>query len=351
MRRGVRAGRVVGFMAVIGLAAAVPAAAETKCGSVGGDSQDLAAGWQKIEATCGCAASQNVRWKQDFKSFALCARAVALQAVLDGDIRSKCRATLVSAAKGSTCSRPPEWATCCFTNRKDKTSCRLKKSEAQCAPSANKFAELGSTETCLDACDNVSGPSCWEDTECDDANACTIDWCERADGCHHVAIQGCVPGGGGSGGTSCTGNGSSTQGLSAGEQNLLQLVNNYRSSRGRSAVKNCSSLNRGAQDHANDMRNRGYFAHLGANGSEFWERACASGYTAGCGPQTWMGEIIAASDSTASGIMNQWLNSPGHEFIMENSSYSVAGIGHACGGSLGHYWVMDFAGANESSCN
>ncbi len=63
-----------------------------------------------------------------------------------------------------------------------------------------------------------------------------------------------------------------------------------------------------------------------------------------------MGEIIAAANSTADATFSQWVNSPGHESILASAAYKVAGIGHACGGAYGHYWVMVFAAADEASC-
>lgn len=351
MRGVCRAGGVLAAV-VIGLAASgAPAQAEEKCGTLAGDAPGLAAAWQDLESACGCAPPASEDWKPEYKSFVGCARTHALQAVLDQTIRSKCRTTLIAAAKKSTCFHPPEWTTCCYTNKKSRLSCKLRKTEEKCATTSSKFAELGTTATCLDACEDASGPACWVDSECDDGDPCTIDWCEPAEACNNLPIPGCTPGNGGSGGTSCTGNGNPTHGLSPSEDTLLQLVNDYRASQGQSPVTICSSLNVSAQDHANDMRNRGYFSHVGHNGSEFWERACDAGYTNGCVPSTWMGEIVAGYDSTPSGVMNQWLGSPGHEFIMASPNHIVAGIGQACGGPMGNYWVMDFAGADEPSCD
>ena len=332
------------------LAPVAPSSAAPRCGGVPGDADELAAAWLGLEANCGCAPGPAEAWKPGFKTFVSCTRSYALQAVLNESIRSKCRSRLIAGAKKSTCARPAEWMTCCFTNTKNKTSCKLKKAAEQCATTFTKFAEAGSTETCLDACDDAAGPLCWEDSECNDGDVCTTDWCEPSDGCHNVEIAGCVPAGGGGGGTSCTGTGDPTHGLSANELVLFQLLNDYRASNGKPPVTVCSSLSRASQDHANDMRGRRYFSHLGANGSEFWERTCDAGYTHGCGPITWMGEIIAGYDSTPAGAIGQWIGSPGHASIMADAAHVVVGIGHACGGQLSNYWVMDFAAANEPSC-
>lgn len=329
---------------------AAPLAAAQRCGDVAGDTESLDAAWTLIEQTCGCAPAQSESWKPGYKEFVSCARSLAVEAVFDGALRSKCRSTLISGVRRSTCERPPEWTTCCLTSPKGKTSCKVRKHVDQCATAGSRFAEPGATGTCLNACANAAGPECWQNSECDDGDGCTIDWCELADGCQNVPIEGCVPGGGG-GGSSCTGTGSPTHGLSSVETALFQAINAHRISQGVAPVTACSSLNRSSQDHANDMRDQSYFSHVGANGSEFWERACYAGYAAGCGPLTWMGEIIAGHDSTAEGALNQWLGSPGHASILTFPNYVVAGLGHACGGPLDNYWVMNFAGANEASCD
>jgi len=322
-----------------------------RCRDLPGDTEALHTAWAALASTCGCAPAPRESWKREHGDFLDCARGFAVRAVLDQRIRAPCRGTLLRSARRSTCGRPLESTTCCLTNTKDQTSCKVHKLEEHCATTASRSATLGNTETCLDACDDVTDPACSSDTECDDGDSCTLDSCEPAEGCRNVPIAGCVPvPGGGDDGTSCTGTGTSTHGLSAVESTVLQQINDYRSSQGKPPVTACASLSRSAQDHANDMRDRDYFAHVGSDGSEFWERACDAGYAPGCGPLTWMGEIIAGYDSTAEGVMNQWTGSPPHASIMAESNYVVAGIGHACGGSFLNYWVVDFAGTDEPSC-
>lgn len=276
-----------------------------------------------------------------------CAREFATQAVNDGAIRRKCRSELVRAAKRSTCAREEEAVTCCKTSKNGTSSCKIAAKASKCEPTQRRFAEIGETDSCLDACAGLAGPLCITDLECDDGNACTVDSCDPTAGCSNVLDAFCDPSGGG--GTACTGTGAATHGLSSMERHLLDLMNDYRGTQANLAA--CNSLNVAAQDHANDMRDEEYYSHKGKNGSEFWERACDAGYQAGCGPTTWMGEIITGWASTPEEAFQMWRNSPGHDALMKDGTYSVAGVGHACGGPLGHYWVVDFAAANEASCN
>ncbi len=333
------------------LALALPpeAFAGRKCGTEAIDAPQIEAVWSSIETSCNCASFED---GGNRKGFVRCAKGVALEAVRGGTLRKSCRGRLLKGAKNSTCGRPADWSPCCYSDSTSRTTCRIRKHPTLCNTSWTLFAQPGEGSSCLDACADIPPLLCWDDHECDDGDPCTKDWCHPAEGCNNLAIAGCVPGGGGggNGGTACTGNGESTWGWSGVEQALFARINEYRSARGVSAVGSCNSLDRAAQDHANDMRNRNYFSHVGANGSEFWDRACDAGYQAGCGPRTWMGEIIAAANSTADATFSQWVNSPGHESILASAAYTVAVIGHSCGGAYGHYWVMFFAAADEASC-
>ncbi len=298
----------------LGMLFSAPAHGAERCGDLAGDEEALAFVWSALDAACGCAPAPQKDWKSAYRAFSACAKSVVAQAIEDGNARAKCRSTLLRGIRRSTCARPEEWTTCCLTNRRGRTSCRLRKHADRCVSTASHTAVMGESATCLDACHDVAGEP------------------------------------GGPGGPACEGTGPPTHGLSPQEETLLQLINGHRRSEGAAPVEACVSLNRAAQDHANDLRDRKYFAHKGKNGSEFWERACDAGYSAGCGPTTWMGEIIAGYDAAPQGAFDQWLNSPGHEYILSTANYTRAGIGRACGGPLGHYWVVDFAAAAEPSC-
>lgn len=151
-------------------------------------------------------------------------------------------------------------------------------------------------------------------------------------------------------GSQCGGAGPETTPLDDEEQAFLVLLNQHRQANGRDPVAACTSLNRAAQGHSEDMRDQGYFDHTGLNGSSPIDRACDACY-ASCGSTGW-GENIAAGNSGADGTFDQWVNSPGHNANMLGDNYAVVGIGRATGGgSYGTYWTTVFGGKSDASCN
>jgi uncharacterized protein YkwD len=152
--------------------------------------------------------------------------------------------------------------------------------------------------------------------------------------------------------SSSSGGGGGEASLDPEEQSFLVTLNDYRAQNGLGPLSACSSLNSAAQLHSEDMRDNNYFSHTGLNGSSPWDRSCLAGYLLGCGPQTAMGENLAAGNSTATATFGQWKNSPGHNANMLGSSFVVIGIGRATGGgTYGTYWTTVFGGATEASCN
>ena len=358
----------VGVAAVALLLAAAEAHAQNvACGKVARDDAEIAAAWADLNESCTCEEAKATKLRKERSSFVNCARNFVKQAVKNGAIRSQCKSKLISAAKKSTCARKKESVPCCKTSKNGTQSCGIVSKASKCKPTKNRFAEIGLTDSCIDACEDLAGPECVTDLDCATDDPCTGAVCDAQNRCMTIVDPFCDPdadtgnddsndggnddGGsndGGGGGTSCSGTGSSTHGLSAQEKELVRLINNYR--KGGSSISACASLNKAAQDHANDMRDKRYYSHRGKNGSEFWERTCDAGYQSGCGPSTWMGEIITAWAHDAVGAFLMWKNSAGHDALMKDTGYKVAGIGHACGGPYGHYWVIDFAGTNEASC-
>ncbi|MCB9585640.1 MAG: CAP domain-containing protein [Polyangiaceae bacterium] len=94
-----------------------------------------------------------------------------------------------------------------------------------------------------------------------------------------------------------------------------------------------------ARNHAIDMATHNYFSHDSQNGTTAFERMTAAGYS-----YSTAGENIAAGSSTAQGVMDQWMNSPGHCANIMSGSYKEIGIGYRFneGSDYGHYWVQDF---------
>ncbi len=203
-----------------------------------------------------------------------------------------------------------------------------------CPPTCGNAA-CDAGETCM-SCPGDCGPC---------GPACGDGTCDAGEDCDNCASDcGACP--------TCGGASDATTTLDAEEQAFLVLINNYRAANGLGALTACTSLNRAAQGHSEDMRDNDYFSHTGLNGSSPWDRACDACYELGCGPQTAMAENIAAGNSGAQGTFDQWQNSPGHNANMLGASFTQLGIGRATGGgTYGTYWTNVFGGATEPSCN
>lgn len=213
----------------------------------------------------------------------------------------------------------------CTTCQADCGACPASCGDGTCDPNET-------CETCAADC-GVCGPMCGDGT-CDPnetCESCASD-CGACD--------------------TCAGAGDATTGLDAEEQAFLVLINDYRAQNGLGALSSCTSLNRAAQGHSEDMRDQNYFSHTGLNGSSPWERACDACYELGCGPATAMAENIAAGNSGAQATFDQWRNSPGHNANMLGGNFTKLGIGRATGGgTYGVYWTNVFGGGDEPSCN
>lgn len=120
---------------------------------------------------------------------------------------------------------------------------------------------------------------------------------------------------------------------------VLALVNSQRSKAGCRAVRANSALQTAAQRHSADMAAKDYFSHTSKDGRTFADRIRAAGYRGST-----IGENIAAGQSTASAVMRSWMASSGHRANILNCSFTALGVGHATGGSYGHYWTQDFGG-------
>jgi uncharacterized protein YkwD len=129
------------------------------------------------------------------------------------------------------------------------------------------------------------------------------------------------------------------------EQQVLELVNQARWDNGQlPPLKGNQALTDAARYHSADMRDDDYFDHDSYNrvgGSLVFERSCSdrvrSYYDAG-----YIGENIAAGQSTPSHVMNVWMNSSGHRANILRDTFREIGIGYASGGYYGHYWTQDF---------
>lgn len=127
-------------------------------------------------------------------------------------------------------------------------------------------------------------------------------------------------------------------GLSAAEQQMLNLVNQERTSRGLAALKADLELTRLARLKSQDMINLNYFAHQSPTyGSPFdMMRAAGISYRTA-------GENLAGASSVER-AHNALMNSPGHRANILNSSFTHVGIGAVSGGPYGMMFTQMFVG-------
>ena len=97
-----------------------------------------------------------------------------------------------------------------------------------------------------------------------------------------------------------------------------------------------------ARGHSQDMATNNYFSHTSLDGRTFAQRIGQAGYAGG-----FLGENIAAGQSTAQAVVDDWMQSTGHCQNIMNSGFRVIGIGYAFNQSstYGHYWTQNFGGA------
>ena len=113
----------------------------------------------------------------------------------------------------------------------------------------------------------------------------------------------------------------------------LTLVNQNRATAGCKALKDDPRLDNAAQAHSVDMAVHHYFSHTTQSGITFDKRELAAGYP------TPGGENIAMGQTSATQVMTDWMNSPGHRANILNCQFTAIGIGLD---TNGWYWTQDF---------
>jgi uncharacterized protein YkwD len=125
--------------------------------------------------------------------------------------------------------------------------------------------------------------------------------------------------------------------LAAQERELVELINQERAKLGLAALQVHDGLVAAARRHSTDMAQNNFLSHTGSDGSSPWDRMRDAGYQL-----TYGGENVAAGYPTARGVVDGWLNSPGHRDNMLNPNFCEMGVGYAYGpnSSYGHYWTL-----------
>lgn len=122
------------------------------------------------------------------------------------------------------------------------------------------------------------------------------------------------------------------------QDGAVNSVNGYRAGAGLAPLVVDTRLTSAAQSHANDMASRRLMTHTGSNGSNAGQRIAVYGY----GAAMWA-ENVAAGYTTATDVVNAWMNSSGHRANILNSQLVNIGVAAATGSNGVRYWTMVFA--------
>lgn len=123
---------------------------------------------------------------------------------------------------------------------------------------------------------------------------------------------------------------------------VVQLVNQHRASLGLAQLAVTTPLANAAIWKSRHMAYYRYLQHADPAppvARSVGERLLACGYPA---TSAGWGENIAYGYSTASAVMQGWLNSPGHRANIENPSYRAIGVGAATSSAGLVYWTQEF---------
>lgn len=117
------------------------------------------------------------------------------------------------------------------------------------------------------------------------------------------------------------------------EEQVITLVNASRAQSGCGPVRVVGELADAAQGHSTDMADRDYFDHTTPEGVGFAERIVEAGYPS---PGA---ENIARGQTSATQVMNSWMDSDGHRANILNCQLKTIGVGLD---KDGWYWTQNF---------
>ena len=106
---------------------------------------------------------------------------------------------------------------------------------------------------------------------------------------------------------------------------LYAATNQARANNGMGPLTLSAKLNNGAQAKANDMIVKNYWSHTAPDGTQPWVFFVNAGYT-----YIRAGENLAYGFDTSGGVVNGWMNSPGHKANILGA-YNDVGFGIANG--------------------
>jgi uncharacterized protein YkwD len=119
---------------------------------------------------------------------------------------------------------------------------------------------------------------------------------------------------------------------------VLRLVNQERQQAGCSGLSSESNLEDAAQKHSELQADQNTMSHQLPGEASMGDRVTAEGYR-------WrgLGENVAAGYTSASAVMEGWMNSPGHKANILNCGFEEIGVGLAKASGGTQYWTQVFA--------
>ena len=125
---------------------------------------------------------------------------------------------------------------------------------------------------------------------------------------------------------------------------VIRLVNVERAKENLAPLGTYESLTKAAQIRAPELVT--LFSHDRPDGTECFTALDATGASKNAYT---MGENIAAGSATAAGVVEQWMNSPGHRANIMNPDFTHIGVGYQqdSSGIYGYYWVQMFVGTSS----
>ncbi len=118
------------------------------------------------------------------------------------------------------------------------------------------------------------------------------------------------------------------------EMQVVELVNEYRTSYGLQPLTYSAELSDGARLKSQDMSDNGYFDHNSPTYGTPYQMMKSLGIS-----YQSAGENIAKGYRTAEAVVTAWMNSEGHRANILNANYTEIGVGYEADGN---YWTQWF---------
>jgi len=119
---------------------------------------------------------------------------------------------------------------------------------------------------------------------------------------------------------------------------MHQELNRYRAENGLEPLLYSQTLETAADGHVEDLWLRGFFSHTNPDGEDPGDRAMRAGFC-----HWYVGENIAAGQTSVLHVMQAWKDSPHHNANMLEPQYVYVGMGFSTDAFGRQYWGQVFA--------